>query len=152
MVTDELGEFCDEEIPGAKVESGPGETVICDLLVFEYGECVFAVPAQCVDGVVPWKSPAVVPGIDERVSGVIQDRGRIVVVMAHPSGQIAQSGQVTANRIIICSTSSGYVGLPATTTTSVGPVELSSKPIPSSVYDSQSGPFTYLDPDQYSQR
>jgi hypothetical protein len=148
-VTDELFEFLDQAgTPGA-AEPGQRQTVVRDLLLFEYAGYSFAVPAECVDSVVPWKAPATVPGADPRVRGVIQDRGRIVVVMAHPTGQEGAAGGVDGARIIICTTPRGHVGLPAAATNAVGPVELPAEPTPYSVHDGLRGPFTYLDPTKY---
>jgi chemotaxis signal transduction protein len=148
-VTDELHEFLDQEWTPGSTKQGQQETVVRDLLLFEYGGYSFAVPAECVDSVVPWKAPATVPGADSRVRGVIQDRGRIVVVMAHPTGQEGPGGGADGARIIICTTTRGHVGLPAASTNAVGPVELATEPTPYSVHDGLRGPFTYLDPAQY---
>ena len=143
---DELSEFGDWELPASTAEERAKTSVVCDLLLFEYGGFLFAVPAGSVDAVVPWKTPAPVPGGDAQVGGVIQDRGRIVVVLAHPSGQHGELATAEAKRIVICTTARGLVGLPASTTNTIGPVELPAEPTPSTVYDSPSGPFTYLDP------
>ncbi len=146
---DELSEFREPEGELGTTELTPRRTVVRDLLLFEYGGYSFAVGAECVDSVVPWKTPAAVPGVDPRVRGVIQDRGRVVVVMAHPTGQASPAVRADPSRIIICTTPRGHVGLPAATTNAVGPVELPAEPIPYSVHDSARGPFTYLDPTQY---
>jgi chemotaxis signal transduction protein len=147
-MADELSEFRDDDGALGASDQGPNRTVVRELLLFEYGGYCFAVPAVCVDSVVPWKSPAPVPGADPRVRGVIQDRGRIIVVVAHPTGQ-AGAGEVDGSRIIICVSPRGHVGLPATTTNSVGAIELPAEPTPYSVHDGPFGPFTYLDPTQY---
>ena len=148
-VSDELSEFLDPEEGHGASDQQQRRTVIRDLLLFEYGGHSFAVLAERVDSVVPWKAPAPVPGADARVGGVIQDRGRIVVVMAHPTGQLGPAGKADASRIIICTMPRGYVGLPASTTNTVGPVELSAEPTPHSVHDGPHGPFTFVDPTPY---
>jgi hypothetical protein len=150
--TDELSEFLDPEAGGGDSGNDLRQAVVRDLLLFEYGGHSFAVLAERVDSVVPWKEPALVPGADARVRGVIQDRGRIVVVMAHPTGQQGSTGEVEASRIIICATPRGHVGLPASVTNNVGPVELSLEPTPYSVHDSPRGPFTFVDPMPYCDR
>lgn len=145
----ELAEFVGREDAQASAEGRSRPTVLRDLLIFEYLGDLYGVPAPCVDGVIPWKSPARVPGADSRVKGVIQDRGRIVVVMVHPTGRADHDASKQGKRIVICSTSRGRVGLPATTTSAVGPVELVAEPTPFAVHDSKLGPFTYLDPTLY---
>ncbi|MBN1605482.1 MAG: chemotaxis protein CheW [Polyangiaceae bacterium] len=150
--TDELSEFLEPEAGPGVSEQQQRQTVVCDLLLFEYGGHSFAVLAECVDSVVPWKAPAVVPGADARVRGVIQDRGRIVVVMAHPTGQQGPGGEADASRIIICTTPRGHIGLPASVTHNVGPVELTVEPTAYSVHDSPRGPFTFVDPMPYCDR
>jgi chemotaxis signal transduction protein len=145
---DELSEFREDDGTLDASEQGQDRTVVRELLLFEYGGYSFAVPAACVDSIIPWKVPAPVPGADPRVRGVIQDRGRIIVVMAHPTGQ-AEAGVSDGSRIIICMGPRGHVGLPATTTNAVGPIEMHAAPIPYSVHDGPHEPFTYLDPTQY---
>lgn len=148
-VSDEgLKDFIDEEASARSLEVRESR-VVKDLLVFEFAKERFAVEASRVDGVVPWKTPARVPGADARVRGVIQDRGRIVVLMAHPAG-LQKPSSPDGKRIVVCSTPRGHIGLPATATNSVGPVELLSEPTPLSIYDSKLGAFTYLDPTSYS--
>jgi chemotaxis signal transduction protein len=149
-MSDELNEFVEPIATCSPEQDRSKATVVRELLVFAYEDDVYAVPASGVEGVVPWKTPTPVPGGESRVHGVIQDRGRIVVVMAHPTGQANADQRTEARRIIICSTPRGHVGLPATTTNAVGPVELPSEPSAASVYDSDMGPFTYLDPSRYS--
>ena len=145
----ELAEFVGREEAKASAESRTRPTVLRDLLIFEYQGDLYGVAAPCVDGVIPWKSPARVPGADGRVKGVIQDRGRIIVLMVHPTGRAEHDASKQGKRIVICSTPRGKVGLPATTTNSVGPIELLAEPTPFAVHDSKLGPFTYLDPTLY---
>jgi chemotaxis signal transduction protein len=150
MSLEELSEFVDADAADS-AERGQFETrVVRDLLIFEYSSELFAVEASSVEGVVPWKPPVRIPGTDARVRGVIQDRGRIVVVMSHPTGR-TMSDVGEAKRVIICATPRGYVGLPAAGTNSVGPVELASAPSAFSVHDAKGGPLTYLDPRRYSE-
>jgi len=147
-MTDELDEFLstDSDTESNLERARPGITL--DLLVFEYANDAYAVAAVCVAGIVPWKTPARVPGVDPRVAGVIQDRGRIVVLMMHPTGRHSPA-RADAKRIILCSTARGYVGLPASVTRTVGPVDLDCQPGPFSVHDCGGAPFTYLDPTAY---
>jgi chemotaxis signal transduction protein len=148
-VTDEvLNDFIDAEASDRSVEVRESR-VTRELLVFEFGQDRFAVDAACVEGVVPWKAPSRIPGADARVRGVIQDRGRIVVLMAHPAG-LQRPTSTDGKRIVICSTPRGHIGLPATATNSVGAVELLAIPTPLSIHDSKLGAFTYLDPIGYS--
>jgi chemotaxis signal transduction protein len=149
-MSDELSEFLGETSDEDREQAGATPSVTCDLLVFEHGNDLFAVPASCVDSIVTWKAPAPLPGADPRVLGVIQDRGRIVMLVAHPSGKHAEElPPVEPKRVIICTTPRGYVGMPATTTRAVGCIELSCTPTHSSVCDSELGPLIYLDPTTY---
>lgn len=120
-----------------------------DLLVFEFGRDRFAVEARRVESVVPWKPPSRIPGADARVQGVIQDRGRIVVVMAHPAGVTPGPNPPEGKRIVVCNTARGHIGLPATNARAVGAFSLSVEPTPLSVHDSPLGAFTYLEPFDY---
>jgi hypothetical protein len=80
---------------------------------------------------------------------VIQDRGRIVVVMAHPAGVPPGPNPPEGKRIVVCNTARGHIGLPATSARAVGTFSLTAEPTPSSVHDSPMGAFTFLDPFDY---
>jgi chemotaxis signal transduction protein len=147
-MNDELAEFIDSGAHQA-VAADLETTVVRDLLVFRYLDDLYGIPAACVEGVIPWKAPVPIPGADRRVQGVIQDRGRIVVLMAHPTGRSDREASPESKRIVICATPRGNVGLPATSTNAVGPVELAVEPTPFALHDSRLGPFTYLDPTMY---
>jgi chemotaxis signal transduction protein len=149
LVSDELSEFREPDGEGSRSDDDAVSRVFRDLLVFEYAGHRYAIPAGCVEGVVPWKSPVAMPQAHARVRGVIQDRGQIVVLMAHPTGRADASEAGQAKRIIICSTPRGKIGLPAFATNTVGSVELMSDPAPFAVHDSKLGPFMYLDPTRY---
>ncbi len=149
-MSDELSEFLPETLEQKGQQAPKAPTISCELLVFEYGNDLFAVPAPCVDSIVTWKEPVSLPGSDPRVFGVIQDRGRIVTLVCHPTGRRVEGpSAVQPKRVIICTTPRGHVGLPATTTRVVGSIELTCAPSPFSVCDSDLGPFTYLDPTTY---
>jgi hypothetical protein len=138
--------------PVASDRSEGGAETQRELLLFEFGGELYAVSATRVDGVVAWKPPTSVPGADARVSGVIQDRGRIVVVMFNADGRIRRVLEETPRRVIVCTTGRGLVGLPASSTRAVGPVLLSAEPEAFSVHSSPFGTFTYLDMDEYDRR
>ncbi len=147
---DELSAFLQESNERGRDQVDRRATVSCDLLVFEYMNDLFAVPASCVDSIITWKTPTPLPGADPRVRGVIQDRGRIVMLVAHPTGKRNEVLlSVEPKRVIVCATPRGHVGLPATTTRAVGAIELAGVPSPFAVCDSPLGPLTYLDPTKY---
>jgi chemotaxis signal transduction protein len=145
----ELEAFREPEDALATPTESSKSAVSRDLLLFEYDQDLYGIGATCVVGVVPWKVPAIVPGVDARVQGVIQDRGRIVVVMAHPAARVGARPEQEPTRIVVCATARGHIGLPAVATRSVGRVELAVEPVPLSVYESEIGPFIYLDPGRY---
>lgn len=155
-MSDDLSAFLDTVDGSAEAEKEAQPKSVHDLLVFEYAGDLYAVSASQVDAVVPWKDPAPVPGADPNVLGVIQDRGRIVVVMAHPTGRVVgdlrtgSAAKAEPKRVVICTTPRGHVGLPAFATNAVGPLELASEPIALTIQDSRHGPITYLDPRDYA--
>ena len=146
---EDLSEFVDADAgrSGARDELSGG--VERDVFLFEHGTRKYAVSAADVIGVIPWRTPVPLPRSDPRVRGVIQDRGRIVVLMYHPTGEPAADESAEVTRIIICTTKRGYVGLPASVTLSVGPVRLAYEPHALTTLDSDAGALTYLDPTQY---
>lgn len=143
-----LDAFVDAEAHLAQAERASAG-VPRDLLVFEFGRDRFAVEARRVESVVPWRAPSRIPGTDSRVHGVIQDRGRIVVVMAHPAGVTPGPNPPDGKLIVVCSGARGHVGLPATSARAVGNFSLASEPSQLSVHDSTFGAFTYVDPFDY---
>ena len=145
-MADELEQFLDPRESRTDAQLQAQVTIACDLLLFDYAGDLYAIPASSVDSVVAWKAPAPVPGTDARVRGVVQDRGRIVIVMGHPTGEARPTGTDPPNRIVICNTPRGHVGVPATSTTAVESISLSCEPTPGTVYDSARGPFLYLQP------
>jgi chemotaxis signal transduction protein len=144
-----LDVFIDEEASRENALKASTTGVQRDLLVFEFGRDRFAVEARRVESVVPWRMPSRIPGTDSRVHGVIQDRGRIVVVMAHPAGITPGPSPPEGKRIVVCNTARGHIGLPATSARAVGGFSLSVEPTPLSVHDSPLGAFTFLDPFDY---
>lgn len=147
-MSDELNQFLDPA-EAVDVQTETQINVLCEVLMFDYEGDLYAVPATCVDSVVAWKAPAPVPGTDARIRGVVQDRGRVVIVMTHPTGEVRPIPVNQPNRIVICDTPRGHLGVPATATTAVEPVSLPGEPTSGSVYDSSRGPFRYLEPSRY---
>jgi hypothetical protein len=144
-----LDVFVDQDVDATHRDRASLAAVPRDLLVFEFGRDRFAVEARRVESVVPWRNPSRIPGTDARVHGVIQDRGRIVVVMAHPAGITPAPNPPEGKLIVVCSGARGHIGLPATSARAVGNFMLASEPVPLSVHDSPLGAFSYVDPFDY---
>lgn len=117
-----------------------------DLLLFVYSGVSYGIPAEAVDVVIAWDDPAPLPASLPGFAGVLQDRGRVVSVLASPLGRPVE-GRVEARRIVICATARGFLGLPCTATREVGPVTLAATPTPGEVVDSSEGPIVYVDPE-----
>jgi hypothetical protein len=148
-MSDGLEEFVDGAWDEESSDAKQGTDWHIDSFLFRFGENTYALRAADVVGVIPWRTPVPLPRSDPRVGGVIQDRGRIVVLMAHPTGEPRTAGEFDPVRVIICPTECGYVGLPATATLLVGPVRYRSEPQPLETVDTDSGPVTFLDPARY---
>ena len=135
---DELGAFPrdDEETVHKRSDSTEHE-----LLVIEQGELVLGIPAQLVDSVVPWTSPAALPRTSPWVLGIIQDRGRLVAVRK------AEKDMGAPQRIVLCATAKGLVGIPATSTRSIGSVRVLGAPRHGQPVDTDHGALTILDLD-----
>jgi hypothetical protein len=117
-----------------------------NLLVFGLEGALFGVDASNVDAVIAWSEPVPLPRGGSPVLGVVQDRGRIVSVMRHPSGA-ESSGEDTPRRIVVCRTGSGLLGLPASTTRAIAKVAIVGEAIPGSVVDTDAGALTFIVPD-----
>ena len=117
-----------------------------NLLVFGLEGALFGVDASDVDAVVAWSEPVPLPRGGTSVLGVVQDRGRIVSVLRHPSGRDVGVDE-RPRRIVICRTRSGLLGLPAATTRAIAPVAIAGEPTPGSVVDTDAGALTFIVPD-----
>jgi photosystem II stability/assembly factor-like uncharacterized protein len=75
---------------------------------------------------------------------VVQDGGRIVVVLKHPAG-IPLPPKEAPSRIVVCDTRKGPVGLPAMETRAVTSVLVEGVPTGGDLLETTDGVATYLD-------
>jgi chemotaxis signal transduction protein len=136
-LSDELTPFTTDDGTEADRNERAGEVV--ELLVFEQGHSLLGVEARAVDSVIPWRTPATLPLSAAVVLGVVQDRGRVVVVRKGTEG-------ADPRRIVICVTEEGLVGIPATTTRAVGTITVHPKLVFDEPIDTSAGVMTVLDP------
>lgn len=127
-------------------ELGEGVGYEHELLLFEHGGVTYGVAAAAVDVVVAWQKPTPLPASLPGFAGVVQDRGRVVAVLATPMGRV-QKELGSEQRLVICNTARGFLGLPCGSTRAVGPVVLAQPPIAGDTVDSSAGPFVYIDPE-----
>jgi chemotaxis signal transduction protein len=118
-----------------------------ELLVFAYGDVLFAVDAVAADTVIPWREPMPLPGAGQEFLGVVQDRGRVVTVIRHPAGSTPSERPQFA-RIIVCNTPRGHLGLPASSTRGMAHLPVPDKLRANEVFDSGAGPITYVQPEE----
>ncbi|WP_437690325.1 chemotaxis protein CheW [Sorangium sp. So ce176] len=128
-------------LQGDAPDKGPGETAALDLLLFDSGRVTFALRAKQVEEVIAWRAPAPLPRVGPRVRGILQDRGRIVVIVSVPLAEPAEAPL----RIVVCRTARGYLGLPAGKTRCVAAVEVFGELSPDVVVDTSEGKVTFLD-------
>jgi hypothetical protein len=76
--------------------------------------------------------------------GIIQDRGRIIVVLAKPAA--GESGRIL--RLVVCRTQRGYLGFCADGTRCVASARVYGNLTPDTVLDTSEGVVTFLDPEQ----
>ncbi len=135
-MSNELERFTAEDGDEARHVERAGEEV--ELLVFQQGEALLGIEARFVDSVIPWRTPATLPLAAPTVLGVVQDRGRVVVVR-----RAAERSE--PRRIVICIMEEGLIGIPATTTRAVGTVTVRRLTFAEPV-DTSEGVMTLLDP------
>jgi purine-binding chemotaxis protein CheW len=140
---DELAAFRPEAAAAEEVEEEWPEQR--QLLLFQLGGVTFGVGADDVERVVPWAEPAPIPQGDARVRGVVQDRGRIITVLRHPTGRSPHQ-DVEPTRIVICMSRHGLVGLPAELTRDVVTVGLREGVVAGETTDSSVGVVTVIEP------
>lgn len=122
-------------------DKGPRERAVLDLLLFELGAVTFALRAQQVAEVIAWRAPLPLPRADPRVMGILQDRGRIIVILSAPLAEPAAAPL----RIVVCRTQRGYLGLPAGKTRCVAAVKVFGELVPKAVVDTSEGVVSFLD-------
>lgn len=149
MVDDDLHAF-ESETPEAP-ETKDVPAIERSILVFRFADASFAVEARAVEAVIVWRKPTPLPQSDPWLDGVLQERGRIVSVLAHPTAG-AKPSAVEVSRVVVCPTSRGLVGLPATMTETVDSVMFSELPVHAVAVDTTVGIVTYVDPEQLIQR
>ena len=115
-----------------------------ELLTFRFQNNLLAVRASAVARVVGWQKPFPVPGGAPPVAGVVQDGGRIVVVLKHPAG-IPLPPKESPTRVVVCDTKRGPVGLPAMETRAVTTVLVEAPPASGDLLETTDGVATYLD-------
>lgn len=147
---DQLRAFRDETGGENEAPEGPPRTPF-DLLTFRYQNNLLAVRAHQVSRVIGWRAPFPVPGGAAAVAGVVQDGGRIVVVLHHPAG-IALPPREPPARIVVCDTKKGPIGLPAMETRSVGAVPLPAPPAGGDLLETEDGVATFLDVDDIADK
>ncbi len=123
-----------------------------EMLVFALGTTGFVVEAHFVDTGIGWREPVLVPRAGTPLRGVIQDRGRIVAVLAHPTGGSGSASAAQPLRIVVCRTPHGFVGLPATSARTVCEVELRGPVSAGGVVDTSAGLLTLIDPEELARR
>ncbi|WP_433933607.1 chemotaxis protein CheW [Sorangium cellulosum] len=128
------------DLHGDAADKGPRETAALDLLLFDLGQVTFALRAQQVEEVIAWRAPAPLPRVGPRVLGILQDRGRVIVIVSALAGPAA-----APLRIVVCRTPRGYLGLPAGKTRCVPAVQVSGELAPGAVVDTSEGTVTFLD-------
>ncbi len=137
-----LGEFA----PEARVEETRTRAAVrlTDMLVFELEGDRWAIEARRVDSVVAWRPPAPIPEAGTQLAGVVQDAGRIIAVLNNPLGRPPRDRAHSPNRIVVCNTERGLIGLPATSTFGIEALE--ARGGAGSTLESPQGPAIILDP------
>jgi chemotaxis signal transduction protein len=120
-------------------------SVVRMLLLFTYGEKLFGVPADAVDGVVGWVKPSPLPAVSSRIQGIVHDRGRVVTVLHRPDADPPAEHE-NPKRLVLCRTERGLLGLPAVQTRSIASVELAGAS--GALVDSSEGPLVLVDPEE----
>jgi chemotaxis signal transduction protein len=141
---DPLARFRDE--PGEVSEAVVGTSAT--LLLYQHDEELLGIEASLIDAVIPWRAPSPMPCSHSWFIGVVQDRGRIVPVLDATHTASSRPPQ----RIIVCTTPRGLVGLPAHGTRGVSTVVLASEPTSGALVDSDIGPIKYVSPTDLVER
>lgn len=132
------------------MSSESSDSATRELLVFEFEGARFGVAASDVDAVVAWVEPVPLPRAGGPIRGVVQDRGRVVPVLRHPSwGEPLD--QEDPRRIIVCRTSSGLLGIPATTTRAIAATAILGELVPG-VIETDQGTLTFVAPEATAER
>lgn len=143
-MSDALEAFREE--PSEATEAAAGISAI--LLLFEHDQELVGIEATLIDTVIPWRAPSPLPCSHSWFTGVVQDRGRIVPVLEEARGAQTRLPQ----RIVVCTTPRGLVGLPAHGTRGVQTVLLANEPRSGALVDSDIGPIKFIAPTDLVER
>lgn len=127
-------------------QQATGTHVELDVLVIEQGPVVLALLSSAVDSVIPWQTPEPLPLCAQDVLGVVQDRGRLVIVQRFAGAAERPS------RLIVCTTTGGLIGVAATATRLVGTIEIYGELQVDVPLQTSSGPLTIIDPERIARR
>ncbi len=144
MADDELAAF-----KGDEDETSDEGTVAeqQELLIFSLDDVLYGVPAHRVSTVVSWRAPTPIPQGGSRIAGVIQDAGRIIVVLRHPAGR-AESPTGEAARVVVVETRRGHIGFPAATTKGVENVVAPPTSSLGDVLEGSAGALSFIEPEE----
>jgi chemotaxis signal transduction protein len=142
IVSDELDAFREAAVATAQASA---HTAL-DVLILEQGAMVLAVLAIGVDSVIPWQTPEPLPLSADEVLGVVQDRGRLVIVQRYRA--VAER----PSRLVVCRTKGGLVGLAATATRMVGAITIQGALQIDAPVHTSAGPLTIIDPERIAER
>ncbi len=147
VMTDDLAAFRDDT---ADADASRAPVEHRELLLFELDGAMFGVLAREVSNVIPWRAPAPIPHAGPQVLGLVQDAGRIVVVVRHPSAS-STAAPAKPTRIVICETRHGLLGLPASNARTVESVAFPSAPAHGELFESSAGASVYVEPERLGQ-
>ena len=117
-----------------------------NMLVFRFGRERFAIYALDVKNVALWSPPVPLPTQSPIVDGVLEQDGRLIAVLSHPLAAPPKRVPKNLSLLIVCETTSGHIGIPATTSKAVGPMTFHFESVAEENIPSSEGPLSLIDP------
>lgn len=103
----ELDAFIERDV-GTTQESSAAQAL--PVLMFSFAGAHYLLSAEQAVGIIPMRPLTRLPGAHVGLAGAIQDRGRVIALLAHP---LAAAGvQPAGVRVVVCRGERGLLGVP----------------------------------------
>jgi chemotaxis signal transduction protein len=137
----DLSMFVGQDVSSAQ---GAGESLrSLSVIVFTFDDSSYVLAADQAVAIIPMRPATRLPGAHSGFAGAIQDRGRVIALLAHP---LAVAGSHSAAvRVIVCQAERGLLGIPVTTLAGLRELRVKGEPAHAGLISDDGNSFTFVD-------
>ena len=116
---------------------------VLSVVTFSFGGARYVLAAEQAVCIIPMRPLTRLPGAHAGFAGAIQDRGRVIALLAHP---LAVPGTHPAGvRVIVCSGARGLIGLPVASLDGLQELRIVGAPEHGSLLPQGGQAYTFID-------